>query len=227
LATVPALTDGEERNIDLNCTHLLKATVEGRIELNGKPAAGVSISLDGLVHLEGGGVDDVLIQGLRADEEGRFSARVWPGEHRLIVQTQIDGEHVSVPSADTFRVQPGASVIRSFALTTTTLPVRVFRSDGTTPAKGVRLYLRRNARAAGLPGSVTSDAEGLTRFEHLGCGVVEILALPEELSDPEASQAFFSSGEKRLEDVLVPLGSVTVSPGGGEVRFTLPAAAGY
>ena len=207
-------------------THLLKATVLGRVELNGKPAAGVWIGLDGRVALRDGRTDDVSVQGLSTDEGGHFAAKVWPGEHRLLVQAEIDGEHVYVRSADAFQVRPGESVTRSFSITTGTLEVRVFHSDGAMPAKGVRLHLYRPAPV--WPSrSGTTDADGRARFAHLGCGAVEVLAVPKDLIEFEALQAFLHREGKRLEDVLVPLGSVTVSPGGNEARFILPATAGY
>jgi hypothetical protein len=205
---------------------LLKATVDARIDLDGKPAAGCAITFDGQLVRSDGRAAGVSRQNLTADEEGRVSTVLWPGTYRIVLQTAIDGEHLCVQTAETFRVRPGETVTRSFAITTATLRLRLLKPDGTTPAPGVQVSVRR-PKPAWPRSAGTTDAAGCLRVERAGCGTVDLYAYPKPLTNPEGLRAFYKEGKQRLEDALVFLATVTVSPGGAEEVIVVPAKAGY
>lgn len=226
IATVRDLKDGETRTVRMDVEHLLKATVEARVDLDGHPAVGAAVTFDGQVVRPDGGKADISKQNIRTDAEGRVSTTLWPGEYRVVLQTLVDGERLRVQTAETLHVAPGQRVDKAFVITTGALRLRLVKQDQATPIEGATVHIRRR-QPAWPSGSGTTDADGRIVIKRMGCGSVDLFVVPKRLMDRKAMEKLRRDRTRRLDDELVFLATVGVSSGGPDEVVVVPASAGY
>jgi hypothetical protein len=216
------LVDGAERKEDYDLSHLLQATVDGAVTLDGKPMEEGSIGFFGVAS---GPLGDqrLSLQGIPLGAGGRFNAALTPGEHRVVVQFPKGDRFGALVGADAFRVRPGEKSERNFALRSSTLKFLVVGSDGKTPAAGVQLSLDVPEWPVW---SNPTSALGTAEVEGLQAGTVEILVRPRALASAEAQAALYHEG-KNPADAMVRVATVTVTPPETVARIVLPASTGY
>jgi hypothetical protein len=194
--------------------------------LDGKPIEDASIAFDGSRLGASGEVGRVLSQGIRVGPEGRFKATLWPGEYRLNAQFSLGERHLLMHDAGLIRVTPGEKLKHTFDLRSSVLKLRVVGSDGTTAVAGINLDLRI-APPAWPVGTGRTDARGMVEVEGLPAGPATILVRPKRLSTDEAVREFYRLGKEKMEDVLVRVASIDITPPETVATIVLPASAGY
>ena len=121
---------------------------------------------------------------------------------------------------------PGEKLSRAFDLRSSLLKLRVVASDGVTPLSGITLVFDVPKSSWSVHAKPT-DAEGMVEVEGLPAIPIPVLVWPKELSTNEARAEFFRSHKGRMEDVLVRVRTITVTPPEAIATIVLPASAGY
>ncbi|MCA8970635.1 MAG: carboxypeptidase regulatory-like domain-containing protein [Planctomycetes bacterium] len=230
VALVSSLTEGETRDVELDLSRYLRATLSAHVLLDGAPFA------DGQVHFQGDGGQDasgeVLTHWLQptTDASGDIEQLMPPGTYRVSLR-MLDPEskrwfHVAVPTPVT--VAPGEHARTTIAVQTATRRIVVRDSNG-EKVKRCLLYAHNTGNDQGtwLP---EADADGVVRVR-LAVGSWQLRVQHVDLFDPAKSQEFYrqhagdpQAWKRALHDVKL----IQFTRGETvDIPVELPASAGF
>jgi hypothetical protein len=202
------LEPDQARHLDLDLSHLLRSRLRASVSVDGRPWIARRVSV------RGGRLSpprqtfresDVLS---RTDAEGSIDLSLWPGEYTVVALD--DG--VWLPDPQPVVIGPDTVVDRQLAFAGVPMELHVLRSDGISPAEGVRLRFRDDARGLDWI-TPLSDAEGRIRIAAITSGTsFEVLLMP---------RAGDSDGRP------IPLGTMTATSVEGPQVVVLPKSSGY
>lgn len=207
------LRSGETTRLDLDLSHLLPGDLDGVVLRNGKPMADSQVVLRSIAGGPGRAHDRGRTELAQTDGEGRFHARLQPGEYSLTAGIlRQDGAH-SLLADGTVRVLRGERTTRTFHVQSGSVRVRLVDPAG-VPASGVTVELRD---AAGVPRQVLAptEADGWTSGD-VEAEAFTVHVLPRRLQDLRARQEVWRAEPNNRDPfvtVRLRLGSVTARVG--------------
>jgi hypothetical protein len=213
------LRDGERRKLDLDLSHLLFATLKGKLLLNGKPHSG-QVQFSSLAKDWSSAM---------ADDEGRFVVFLKPGSHRAFISENTGRSHTKLLADETVVVSAGQELQLDLHVNATTVRLQTLAPDG-KPQRGVRLVAGTSDGVSDIYLAL-SDKDGLVTTR-LGLGTYQLRVYPKHLADPKAINKFYNDHQGEpdaLKNAMIPLAEqLHVKPGNDEViKIKLPAASGY
>ena len=212
IGIVHGLRDGDTRELEIDASALMPATIAGRILLDGE--------------LYRGGNAAFGATQLHTDSDGRFTVEVRPGEHRLVLRppeppaSSAAAARAWIIDFATVRADPGARVERTFDVHRHTAKIRVLEADG-RPA--VERYLRLSGQCGMLELQV--DAEGWVVLDPAPPGPIELSTWPEDLAQATA-RTRAGGDHEQLQAMRVPLGQIEIPSGELAATFEVRVPAG-
>jgi hypothetical protein len=199
------LEPNQEHHLDIDLSHLLRSRLKARVSVDGRPW------IEQKVGVRGGRSSpprqrfhELYVP--RTDTEGCFELSLWPGEYTVVALA----DNVWLPDTQPVVIGPDTVVDRQLAFVGVPMEIRVLRSDGVSPAEGVRLRFRDDSPDFDWT-TPPSDAEGRIRIAAITRGASFKVFLPHlgNLDGP------------------IPLGTMTATSGEGPQVVVLPPSSGY
>jgi protocatechuate 3,4-dioxygenase beta subunit len=214
------LVDGGTTRAELDLSAVLPGSLQGQALCNGQPLANGTFVLQGASR----GIT------VSTDAAGRFTASVFPGEYRALLNRQRGPDGWSrIAHAAPIRIDRGQTTSAAIVFDSGTLRVTVRDAAGKTVA-GIRIFVGGGNRSwTSLP---PTDASGVAESE-LTAEPVTLRMLPKALASPEAQQklraeAAATGNQDPLAPHWIALQTVALVAGGSAaVEVQLPASAGY
>lgn len=206
------LRAGETTRLDLDLSHLLPGDLEGVVLHNGTPMAASQIVLRSIPGVAARAGDRGRTEMALTDGEGRFRARLQPGEYSLTAGILgRDGAH-SLRAEGTVRVLRGESTTRTFHVQSGSVRVRLLDPRGVA-VSGVTVEL--HDAVGSQQWMPPTEADGWTSSE-VEAGAFTVHVLPRRLQDLRARQEVWRAEPNNRDPfatVRLRLGSVTARVG--------------